>query len=73
MKWIASPEWLTPRHFAIEYAPPADPYPSVGYYLYVYEGNRCTYDYLQDTFQQAVECAFEEFGVPKEAWIKTAS
>ena len=40
----------------------------IGYYLYVYNGDRCTHDYLQDTLDLARECAFEMFGVPRESW-----
>lgn len=41
-----------------------------GYYLYVWEGDRNTYDYLQDTLEIAMEQAEEEFGVPTSAWTK---
>lgn len=40
----------------------------VGFYLYAFEGDRCTHDYLQDTLAFAKECALEEFGVPLEKW-----
>ena len=46
----------------------ADGGAGVGYYLFVYEGPRCTHDYLQDTLEQAREVAAEEFGVPQESW-----
>ncbi len=39
-----------------------------GYYLYVYDGERNTHDYLQDTLQFAKDQALEEFGVPLSAW-----
>ncbi len=64
MKWRAISESLKPRHYEIEY----DPY--AGYYLYVFEGNKCIRDYLQDTLEIAIECALDDFGVPKEAWKK---
>lgn len=41
-----------------------------GYYFYVYENGRNTYDYLQDTLEIAMEQAFEQFAVPYEAWRK---
>jgi hypothetical protein len=41
---------------------------SVGFYVYAFEGERCTHDYLQDTLGLAKECAREEFGVPENAW-----
>ena len=37
---------------------------------YVFEGNKCIYDHLQDTFEIAVENAREDYGVPKNAWKK---
>ncbi len=40
----------------------------IGFYLYVYEGEECTHDYHQDTFQFAVELAKEDFGVDPNAW-----
>jgi hypothetical protein len=50
------------RHFAIEYDGPA------GYYLYVFEGERDIFDYLQDTLELAKEQALEQFGVQKDEW-----
>lgn len=40
----------------------------IGYYLYVYSGEQCTHDYLQDTMQGAKEHASKLFGVPIESW-----
>ena len=51
------------RRFRIEFAGEG-----IGYYLYVYDGERCTHDYLQDTLDLARDCAFEMFGVPRESW-----
>lgn len=62
MKWRAKSESLKPRYFEIKEDPAA------GYYLYVFEGNKCIYDHLQDSFEIAVECALEDYGVPKNAW-----
>ena len=42
--------------------------PSVGWYLYVYQGDRCTHDFLQDTLDHALSQAESEFGVAKSAW-----
>jgi hypothetical protein len=44
--------------------------PGVGWYLYVYENDRCIYDYLQDTFKVCQEQAHEDFGVPLNSWKK---
>jgi len=41
---------------------------TVGWYLYVYVGDRCTHDYLQDTLEQAKSHAAEHFGVPADTW-----
>jgi hypothetical protein len=41
---------------------------AAGFYLYVYDGARCTHDYLQDTLHLAREFAREEFGVPIQSW-----
>jgi hypothetical protein len=41
---------------------------AAGFYLYVYDGARCTHDYLQDTLDDAREFAREEFGVPVQSW-----
>ena len=62
MKWVANCELELNRCFEIEFAPP------VGYYLYVYKEGQCIMDYLQDTFEIAVDMAFEDFGVPKDSW-----
>lgn len=67
MKWRAKLESHKPKYFEIKEDP------SVGFYLYVFENDKCIYDHLQDTFEIAVECAWEDYGVPKDAWeqIKT--
>jgi hypothetical protein len=51
------------RRFCIEFSGEG-----VGYYLYVYDGERCTHDYLQDTLAFAQADALELFGVPLESW-----
>lgn len=62
MKWIAAPSSTPSRRFVIEVDP------AVGYYLYVYEGDDCVADYLQDTLDFAQEQAEEDFGVPRDSW-----
>lgn len=64
MKWRARPESLKHRCFEIKEDPTA------GFYLYVFEGNKCIYDHLQDRFEIAVECALEDYGLPTDAWGK---
>lgn len=41
---------------------------AVGFYLCVYEGARCTHDYLQDTLDLALEFAQDELEVPIVSW-----
>ena len=41
-----------------------------GFYFYVFEDNKCIRDHLQDTFEIAIECAWEDYGVPMDAWEK---
>lgn len=64
MKWKATFQDIKSRYYEIHYGP------AVGFYLYIFENNRCISDYLQDTLELAIECAWEDFGVPKEAWEK---
>ncbi|NBR84928.1 MAG: hypothetical protein EBY09_22040 [Verrucomicrobia bacterium] len=51
------------RRFRIEFGGEG-----IGYYLYVYDGERCTHDYLQDTLDIARRFALERLGVPTESW-----
>lgn len=44
--------------------------PEVGVYLLVFEEEKCTYDYLQDSIQACIEFAKDEFGVPPEIWTR---
>lgn len=62
MKLVAEPENLRPRRFVIEQDEAA------GFYLYVYENDKCIRDYLQDTLDIALEMALGDFQVPKESW-----
>jgi hypothetical protein len=39
-----------------------------GFYVYVFEGEKCTQDYLQDTLKLAKEFVRDKFGVPENAW-----
>jgi hypothetical protein len=64
MKWKAKPDSIKNRRYEIKYDP------SEGFYFYVFENSKCIHDYLQDTLELAIECACEDFGVPKEAWEK---
>jgi hypothetical protein len=41
---------------------------NVGYYLYVFDGDKCLYDYLLDTLEVAIERALKQFDVPKASW-----
>jgi hypothetical protein len=41
---------------------------TVGFYLYVFDGDKCTHDYLQDTLDFAKQYALDQFGVPLNAW-----
>ncbi|WP_375417997.1 hypothetical protein [uncultured Hymenobacter sp.] len=43
--------------------------PRVGAYLYRYEGEETTHDYLQDSIEDCKEFALEEFGVPLDSWV----
>ncbi len=62
MQWTAEISFPKPLRFLIDHDE------NVGYYLYVYEGEKDIYDYLQDTLQFAKEQALEQFGVPLSAW-----
>jgi hypothetical protein len=64
MKWRADSESLKPRYYEIIHDPPA------GNYLYVFERDKCVRDYLQDSLESAIDCALEDFGVPKDVWTK---
>jgi hypothetical protein len=71
MKWIAEIKNPIPRRFVIENVTlrnEARDLDIPGFYLYVYDGDLCTHDYLQDTLQIAINLAFDEYNVPKDAW-----
>lgn len=65
MRWSATLESTQLRHYEIEYDP------VVGFYLYVYEEGKCIRDHLQDALELAIDFAFEDYGMPKNAWKKT--
>ena len=44
--------------------------PKVGAYLYVYEGENCIFDCLQDSVDICKEIALERYGVPLDSWKK---
>jgi hypothetical protein len=51
------------RKFKIE-----EDYPDVGVYLYVYEGNKCIKDYLQNDIETCMQVALEDYDVPLDRW-----
>jgi hypothetical protein len=42
--------------------------PEVGAYLRVFERGKDMADYLQDSVQDCIEFASEEFGIPPDEW-----
>ncbi len=64
MKWQAKLKCFPQIYYEIKRGP------SVGFYLYVFQNGKCIHDYLQDTLELAIEFAWEDFGVPKNAWEK---
>jgi len=41
---------------------------NAGFYVYVFEREKCTQNYLQDSLKLAKEFVREQFGVPEDAW-----
>ena len=62
MKWLANTEALKPRKFEIKQDP------LVGFYLYIFENEKCIRDHLENTQEIAMDVAFEDYNVPKDAW-----
>ena len=62
MKWEADIIAQPSLHFEIKKDSRA------GYYVYAYKNGIDTHDHLQDTLEMAKQCAFDEFGVPLDAW-----
>ncbi len=42
--------------------------PDVGFYLYIFEDDKCIADHLQDSLEAAKEVAWERYAVPKSSW-----
>jgi hypothetical protein len=64
MKWCADSENLRPLNYEISHDPLA------GFYVYVFEGDKCVRDHLQESLEAAMEMALEEYHVPQGAWRK---
>ena len=47
--------------------------PDVGFYLYVYDGDKCIADHLQNDEATCEQVAFEEYGVELSCWRETIS
>ena len=47
--------------------------PLVGAYLYVFEGEKVLYDFLQSSIDVCKNQALEDFGVPLDAWVFTGT
>lgn len=62
MKWQTNFKSLKPRRYEIKHDP------LVGFYFYVFEDGKCICDYLQNTLELAMDCAWEDFGVSKNVW-----
>lgn len=45
-------------------------HPDVGYYLYVYDGDRCIADHLQNDEETCKQVAFDDYGVDIASWDK---
>lgn len=45
--------------------------PEVGAYLRIYENGKDIADHLQDSVQDCIDFAFEDFGVPTDRWSVT--
>lgn len=43
-------------------------YPEVGAYLYVFKGDKCIKDFLQNNVSDCKELALEEYKVPINQW-----
>lgn len=71
MKWIAEIKDPSSRRFVIENVTlcnETEDRDIPGFYLYIYENNICTHDYLQDTLEIAMDVALEDYNVPKDSW-----
>lgn len=52
MKWKAKSNIIKTRNYEIKHDS------NVGFYFYVFENDKCINDYLQDTLELAMECAW---------------
>ena len=43
-------------------------HPDVGAYLYVFDGDNCVKDYLEDSVEACKSLALEEYGIPINEW-----
>jgi len=66
-KWVSEFTGDSKRKFVIEEDD------NVGFYLYIFEGDKCKEDYLQDSFDLAIEQAEEDFGVDPRSWRQITS
>ncbi len=62
MKWRSYPKLSKKYYYEIKQDP------AVGFYFFVFDGNKCVHDNLQDTLKIAIDYAFEEYGVPEDSW-----
>lgn len=44
--------------------------PEIGAYLWIYEEGRDIADHLQDSIEDCIEFAFEDFAVPRDSWVE---
>jgi hypothetical protein len=42
--------------------------PEVGFYLYVYENEKCIADYLQDDLEAIIQQAYQDFKLDPQSW-----
>jgi hypothetical protein len=61
-KWISESDKKPCKRFIIEEEE------GIGFYLYVFDGEKCIKDCLQDTLDFAIEQANEDFGVNRASW-----
>jgi hypothetical protein len=71
MKWIANIPQPAQLRFVIErqlFRDMITQQDVEGFYLYVYLGDVCIRDHLQDTYEIVLDQAFEDYNVPKDVW-----
>ncbi len=62
LQWTAESNFLKLWRYEIKYLP------VLGYYLYAFENEIRLYTNFQDTWENILECAWEDFNVPKDLW-----